>query len=139
MYVTPHRWTGFYKENERREVIDADQSRWDYRHQILATRHLRPWQIFTFVKLTEAIIHLRPRALRRAWLYADRDQRRAYRWCMRHSSRVWLEEIREFFRRRRPIAESRTLAEIAGAHSSDEAPLAAYPSGRTPFHRAQPL
>ena len=76
MYVTPHRWTGFYKENELREVIDADQSRWDYRHQILATRHLRPWQIFTLVKLTEAVVHLRPRALRRAWLTRMRSAAR---------------------------------------------------------------
>jgi anaerobic magnesium-protoporphyrin IX monomethyl ester cyclase len=29
MYVTPHRWTGFYEESEAREVIEPDQSRWD--------------------------------------------------------------------------------------------------------------
>ena len=65
MYVTPHRWTGFYRDNGAPSSSKPDQARWDYRHQILGTRHLRPWQIFALVKLMEVIMHLRPRALRR--------------------------------------------------------------------------
>jgi anaerobic magnesium-protoporphyrin IX monomethyl ester cyclase len=135
MYVTPHRWTGFYKESEARDVIEPDQSRWDYRHQILGTRHLRQTQIFALVKLTEAIMHLRPRALRRLLFYADREQRRAYRWCFRHASPVWLAEIRDFLHNRSPRAAPRSLADLAGAHFSEEAPLAPAAAGRTPFHR----
>jgi anaerobic magnesium-protoporphyrin IX monomethyl ester cyclase len=128
MYVTPHRWTGFYKESMARQVIEPDQARWDYRHQILGTRHLRPWQIFVLVKLTEAIIHLRPRSLMRVVAYAHSDQRRAFRWCLRHSSRVWLEEIREFFRGGRLAGETVTLGALAGGHISQETPL--LPAGR---------
>ena len=123
MYVTPHRWTGFYRENMQRQLIEPDQARWDYRHQILGTRHLRPWQIFTLVKLTEAIIHMRPRALRRMMLYANRDQRRAFRWCLSHSSRVWFEEIREFLRGGRLDAANTNLGNFAGDHFSQETPL----------------
>jgi len=32
MYVTPHRWMPFYRENAGRRVIEPDQRRWDYRH-----------------------------------------------------------------------------------------------------------
>ena len=123
MYVTPHRWTGFYKENMQRQLIEPDQARWDYRHQILGTRHLTPAQIFALVKLTEAIIHLRPRALGRILLYANRDQRRAFRWCLLHSSRVWFEEIREFLRGGRLDGANATLGNFAGDHFSQETPL----------------
>jgi anaerobic magnesium-protoporphyrin IX monomethyl ester cyclase len=130
MYVTPHRWTGFYKENMERQLIEPDQARWDYRHQILGTRHLRPWQIFALVKLTEAIIHLRPRALWRLMLYARRDQRRAFRWCLRHSSRVWFEEIREFFRGGRLDDTNVTLGAFAGDRYRQETPLVPSPVRR---------
>ena len=135
MYVTPHRWTGFYKESETRAVIEPDQSRWDYRHQILGTRHLGQLRIFALVKLMEAILHLRPRALRRLLFYADPDQRRAYRWCFRHSSPVWLAEIRDFFHGRRLRRAPRALADFAGTSFSEEAPLAPSAAARTPFHR----
>ena len=69
MYVTPHRWTEFYRRSQDRELIELDQSKWDYRHQLLGTRYLRPWQLFESVKLTELIMHLRPRVLLRALFY----------------------------------------------------------------------
>lgn len=62
MYVTPHRWTPFYRESAGRRVMEPDQRRWDYRHQVLATR-IPPWRVFLWMKLTEAILQLRPRAL----------------------------------------------------------------------------
>jgi anaerobic magnesium-protoporphyrin IX monomethyl ester cyclase len=46
MYVTPHDWTPFGRESLRREVVEPDQTKWDYRHQVLGQRHLRPWQLF---------------------------------------------------------------------------------------------
>ena len=134
MYVTPHRWTGFYKDSIAREVIEADQSRWDYRHQILGTRHLRPWQIAALVKLTEVAVHMRPRALWRLPAYAGRDRRRALRWSIRHSAAVWVEEVRELLRGRSQPGHGRTLGEIAGGHIAEEAPLAPA-AGHTPFHR----
>jgi anaerobic magnesium-protoporphyrin IX monomethyl ester cyclase len=38
MYVTPHRWTPFYRENVDRAIVQEDRSKWDYRHQVLGTR-----------------------------------------------------------------------------------------------------
>lgn len=40
LYVTPHRWTGFFDEAKDR-VIQLDQRRWNYT-PILATKHLSP-------------------------------------------------------------------------------------------------
>ena len=121
-----------------REVIETDQSRWDYRHQILGTRHLAPWQTAALVKMTEAVIHLRPRAAWRLMAHPDRSLRRAFRWCVRHSARVWLEEIGELLRGRSLPAEGRSLEDVAGGHFADEAPLAPAAAARTPYHRLPP-
>jgi anaerobic magnesium-protoporphyrin IX monomethyl ester cyclase len=135
MYVTPHRWTPFYGENQSRAVIEGDQAKWDYRHQVLGTRHLRPWQIFAMVKATELTVHFRPRALWRLLFYKDRAQRRAYRWCFRNASVVWLAEIFEFFFRGSRLKEERRLEDHAGAQLSFEAPLASALPARTRFNR----
>ena len=44
LYVTPHRWTPYYRLAAHRTVIQTDRRRWDYKHQVLATRHMRPWR-----------------------------------------------------------------------------------------------
>jgi anaerobic magnesium-protoporphyrin IX monomethyl ester cyclase len=46
MYVTPHSWTQFAREQTVRPVVQEELGRWDYRHQVLAQRRLRPWQLF---------------------------------------------------------------------------------------------
>jgi anaerobic magnesium-protoporphyrin IX monomethyl ester cyclase len=123
MYVTPHRWTSFYGASERRTVIEADQAKWDYRHQVLGTRYLRSWQIFFMVKATELAFQLRPRALWRLLFYRDAAQRRAYSWCVRNAGFVWLAEILEFLFRSTRLKQQLSLRDFAGAHSH-EAPLA---------------
>jgi anaerobic magnesium-protoporphyrin IX monomethyl ester cyclase len=132
MYVTPHRWTPFYGENQSRAVIEGDQAKWDYRHQVLGTRHLRPWQIFLMVKATELAVHIRPRALRRLLFYKDRAQRRAYRWCFRNAGLVWLAEIFEFFFRSSRLKKERPLEDHAGAQLSFETPLTSPVPARRP-------
>ena len=137
MYVTPHRWTSFYGDNQERAVIEGDQAKWDYRHQVLGTRYLRPWQIFLMVKATELIVQLRPRALWRLLCYRDSARRRAYRWCFRNAGFVWLAEIFEFFFQSSRLKEKRSLANHAGAQLSFEAPLISSRSagtmGRLPY------
>ncbi len=107
MYVTPHRWSDWSAENGERMVIETDQSRWDYRHQLLASRHLPPWLIFWLVKYMELVVHLRPRALRRVLAHPDKEVRGWLRWCFWNSSRVWRAEIAEhlrgLFRARRKV------------------------------------
>ena len=111
MYVTPHRWSDWTAANGGRRVIQEDVSRWDYRHQLLATRHMPPWQMFAAVKLMEVVTHLRPRALWRVLAHPDRGLRRHLRWCFRNSARVWLAEVAEFLWHTPRPARPRTLAE----------------------------
>jgi anaerobic magnesium-protoporphyrin IX monomethyl ester cyclase len=99
MYVTPHRWSDWGAEHGDRLVVQPDPVKWDYRHQLLGSRHLRPWQVFALVKWMELRIHLRPRALWRILRHPDADLRRYLRWCFVFSARVWLYEVAEFLRR----------------------------------------
>lgn len=36
MYATPHRWTPYFEDVEDREVILADQRKWDFKQRVLA-------------------------------------------------------------------------------------------------------
>ncbi len=100
MYVTPHSWTPFHRESASRLVIEPDQSRWDYRHQVLATGIPR-WRVFLWVKLTEAVLQLRPRALLRVFAHRDPAIRKVLRWCYGVGRRAWLFEVRSFLGRPR--------------------------------------
>jgi anaerobic magnesium-protoporphyrin IX monomethyl ester cyclase len=97
MYLTPHFWTAQGKATDPYQVIQTDQDKWSYRNQVLATRYLKPLELFLGVKLTEVLFHLRPKALKR--LVIGNDTR--YLQIMRHSMwvgiRVVLAEIFEFF------------------------------------------
>lgn len=56
LYATPHKWTPYYKEVENNNVIQLDQSLWDYKHQIMETKNIKPWKVIVFVKLIEVIM-----------------------------------------------------------------------------------
>ena len=95
-YITPHFWTSDGKATRPADIIQLDMSKWTYRNQVVATPALTPLALFVGVKLTEAIFHLRPKALLR--LFSNPDAR--YRKIMRHSIwvgiKVVLAEITEF-------------------------------------------
>jgi anaerobic magnesium-protoporphyrin IX monomethyl ester cyclase len=97
MYLTPHFWTAQGKSTDPYQVIQTDQDKWSYRNQVLATRYLKPLELFLGVKLTEILFHLRLRALKR--LVFGKDKR--YLQIMRHSMwvgiKVILAEVYEFF------------------------------------------
>lgn len=63
-----------------RPVVQADQTKWDYNHQVLGMRRMPPWRLFLWVKLIEAVPQLRPRALRRWVWHPDAHIRHAIRW-----------------------------------------------------------
>jgi anaerobic magnesium-protoporphyrin IX monomethyl ester cyclase len=113
MYVTPHRWTPFYRASAGRRVIEPDRGRWDYRHQVLAAG-VPPWRLFLWVKLTEAVLQLRPRALGRVLAHRDPAVRKALRWCYGVGRRAWLFEVRSFLSGRRRRGRDLTLAEFWG-------------------------
>jgi anaerobic magnesium-protoporphyrin IX monomethyl ester cyclase len=109
LYVTPHRWTPYFRIAAERRVIQLNQARWDYKHQVLATRHVPPWRVLLWVKFTEAILQARPKALYRNFLHPDRGLRDGMRWYTRIGRRVWPYEIKNFLWRDRRTADGPTV------------------------------
>jgi len=89
MYLTPHFWTAQGKAADPYQVIQTDLDKWSYRNQVLATRFLKPFELFLGVKLTEILFHLRPNALKRIAIGTDRR----YLQIMRHSMWVGIKVV----------------------------------------------
>jgi anaerobic magnesium-protoporphyrin IX monomethyl ester cyclase len=120
LYVTPHRWTPYFREAEARTVVQSDKTKWDYKHQVLAMTHMPPWRLLLWVKFIEAVLQLRPRALRR-WLWnPDPKIRHAIRWYYRMGRRVWVHEIVSFFLRDKARATEYKVAAFLGAAQDHE-------------------
>jgi anaerobic magnesium-protoporphyrin IX monomethyl ester cyclase len=122
MYVTPHRWTAFAQEMRPRRVVQDDPQKWDYRHQVLAQRHLTPGQLFAAVKWLEFCYHLRPGRLWSMWRTRDRFRRRQLFWTLWHIGRVWLGEIAEFLLATSFARRARTLGEVQAAADTPSPP-----------------
>ncbi|HEU0294154.1 MAG TPA: hypothetical protein VFR47_15545, partial [Anaerolineales bacterium] len=95
-YLMPHFWTAQGRTVKPHQVIQSDLNKWSYRNQIIATPHLRPFELFLGVKLTEALFHLRPKALKRVFFSKDKRYRKIMRSSMLAGIRVILVEIFEF-------------------------------------------
>jgi anaerobic magnesium-protoporphyrin IX monomethyl ester cyclase len=93
LYATPHRWTPFAHEQPNRRVIQTDLSRWDYKHQVLESRHVPNWRVLLWVKVTEAVSQLRPKSLFRLLAHPDRGFRAAMRWYYSIGRKVWPYEL----------------------------------------------
>ena len=96
IFATPHRWTPFFKASAHRRTIQPDLRRWDYKHQVLETPNVPAWRVFFWVKLIEATLQLRPKALWRTYLHPRPEIRHAMRWYSQMGRRVVLREIFEF-------------------------------------------
>src|SRR6202011_3829312 len=92
-YVTPHSWTEFGHEAALRPVVEPDQRKWDYRHQVLGQRHLKPWQLFAAVKWLELWFHLRPSRLWAILTSRDPLRRHQLLWSSVHTGLVWVGEV----------------------------------------------
>jgi anaerobic magnesium-protoporphyrin IX monomethyl ester cyclase len=97
LYVTPHKWTPYFEEVKHKNIIQLDQQKWDYKHQILEMKHLRSWQLLICVKLIEVCVQMRPKALKRLFFHKDTKLRSAMRWYTNIGRRVWFHELFEFF------------------------------------------
>src|SRR5215211_4710404 len=97
MYLTPHFWTAQGKSTDPYQVIQTDQDKWSYRNQVLATRYLKPFELFLGIKLTEILFHLRPKALKRLVIGKDRRYLQIMRASMWIGIKVLLAESIEFF------------------------------------------
>jgi len=115
LYVTPHRWTPYFRLAQAREVIQTDRRRWDYKHQVLATRHMPPWRVLLWFKFTEFVVQSRPKALWRVLFHPDRGLRHAMRWYTQMGRRVWPHEIFQFLFVDRRLRRGPTVAQFWGA------------------------
>ncbi len=111
LYVTPHRWTPFFREAKDREVIQLDQSKWDYKHQVLATHKMAPWRVFLWVKFIEAVVQSRPKALWRLLTFKDPKLRHGQRWYYQMGKRVWIHEVIGFLFRDKRLKKNRPSVE----------------------------
>ena len=124
LYVTPHRWTGYYRIAGDRQVIQLDQRLWDYKHQVLKTKYMPPWRIFLWVKFIELVLQARPKALWRSYLQPDKAARHGMNWFTRMGRRVLLHEWWNFWFRDRRVKNGPTLEEFWGApQDRQEIPL----------------
>lgn len=124
LFVTPHRWTGFYRMAQNRRVIQLDQRLWDYKHQVLATRGMPPWRVYLWVKFIELVVQARPRALWRSFLHPDPAARHGMRWYTRMGRRVWFHEWKNFLFSDRRVRDGPTLREFWGEpQDAQEVPL----------------
>jgi anaerobic magnesium-protoporphyrin IX monomethyl ester cyclase len=105
-------WTSFSSDEAQRRVIQIDLRKWDYKHQVLATRHLAPWRVLLWFKSIEAAMQLRPRALARLLAHPDRSLRAAMAWYYRIGRRVWPFEILQFIFRDKRTRKGPLLAEF---------------------------
>ncbi|MBK7857063.1 MAG: magnesium-protoporphyrin IX monomethyl ester anaerobic oxidative cyclase [Archangiaceae bacterium] len=129
LYVTPHRWTPFFDLARARKVIQRDQSRWDYKHQVLQTRHLKPWQVLAWAKVTELVLQARPRALRRLF-FADAGLRHAQCWYTQMGRRVWPHEVWGWLFRDERVTNGPTLEEFWGESLAHEEESMVVPRAR---------
>ena len=133
LYVTPHRWTSYYRLAGDRQVIQLDQRLWDYKHQVLKTVNMPPWRVFLWVKFIELILQARPKALWRSYLQPDKAARHGMNWFTRMGRRVLIHEWWNFWFCDRRIADGPTLEEFWGAPQDDrEIPLRTKPQNQLP-------
>jgi anaerobic magnesium-protoporphyrin IX monomethyl ester cyclase len=104
LYVTPHHWTPFNNEVLENKVIQLDQRKWDYKHQVIKTNNMKPWRVLLWVKMIEVLLQMRPKAIFRSLFHKDAGFRHGMKWYYRMGRRVWFHEVFNFF-----FIEKRTL------------------------------
>lgn len=97
VYATPHKWTPYFKEIEDKNIIQLDQSLWDYKHQVIETSNIKPWLVIILVKLIEVIMQTRPKAIKRWLFHKDKRLRKAMYWYNNIGKRVFVFELFHFF------------------------------------------
>ena len=114
VYVTPHRWTPFFTLAAHRKVVQTNQLKWDYKHQVLSGRFVPPWRVFLWVKLIEFVLQARPKAIWRLLTLKDPKIRHAQKWYYQMGRRVWFHEIWGFIFRDKRHSDGPTVEEFWG-------------------------
>lgn len=123
VFATPHRWTSFYTESVGRRVVQTDQSRWDYKHQVLESSRMSPWRVMFWVMLIQFVAQTRPMSLWRTFLQPDAEARYGMRWYAKMGRHVWFREWAQFLTDKR-VRSGPTLRQFWGApQERQEIPL----------------
>ncbi len=112
LYATPHKWTPYYFEVEKQEIVTADQSKWDYKHQVLKTEQIPAWLMIILVKAIEIIMQVRPKAIARWWFHSDKKFRAGMFWYNNIGKRVWVHELVQFFFQSKRLNKSLLVSEM---------------------------
>ena len=92
---------------------------------------MAPWRIFLWVKFIEIVLQLRPKALWRSFLQADKASRHGMNRFSRMGLRVVVHELRNFLLADRRVHDGPTLAQFRGsAQDHQEVPLSLSPTRR---------
>lgn len=113
LYVTPHRWTPYFETVKHRKVIQTDTRKWDYKHQVLATKQVPAWRVFLWVKSIEVIMQMRPKAIWRTIKSHDKDFLHGMRWYYKIGRRVFFHELSDFICTKL-VKNGKSLAEFWG-------------------------
>lgn len=112
LYVTPHKWTPYFEEVKDLNIINENQKKWDYKHQVIETTHLPAWVVILYVKLIEVIMQSRPKALFRLFFHQEKKLRNAMMWYTKIGRRVWFHELYQFFFNTSLLKEKKLLSEF---------------------------
>lgn len=112
LYATPHYWTPYFEEIKDKEIVETDQRKWDYKHQILATPKLKRWQVILYVKLIEVMMQTRPKAIYRLLFHPDKKIRHSMMWYTKIGRRVWIHEWLDFFFNAKKMKNKTTVADF---------------------------
>ena len=97
VYLTPLPWTKIGRSITAAEIIQPDFCFWTYRNQVVRADNLTPTALFCGVKITEALFHLRPKALLRLFFTRERRAGKILWASLLVGIGVVLAEIWEFF------------------------------------------
>ena len=92
----PHFWTSDGRKTDPAKIIQKDLSKWSYRNQVIAVEKMSPLALFAGVKLTEALFHLRRKAIKRFLFPGDKNYAKIYRRSIWAGMKVFFAEIIEF-------------------------------------------
>ena len=108
-------------QQAQQRVVQTDLSRWDYKHQVLESKHVPNWRVMLWVKFIEAACQLRPKSVWRLLAHPEQRFRAGMRWYSNIGRRVWIYEIWQWLFFDRRTVEGPTLARfLKGAWNKEQ-------------------
>ena len=98
LHLTPLSWTKERRNVRGDQIIQMDQSQWDFRKPVIQSGQMSPFQQALAVKLSEVIFYFRPLWVLKQLLLPDATQRRVALDGFPRLCRVFLSECAMLFR-----------------------------------------